>query len=60
MIGPTVYEQPIPPTVAAVSDEIRKAAEQTKTPFLNALNPPWLTPDRCSPTVAAPMTTGSR
>ena len=44
VIGPTWYEQPIPPTVAAVSDEIRKAAEQTKAPFLNALDPPWLTP----------------
>lgn len=43
VIGPTWYEQAIPPTVAAVSDEIRQAAEQTKTPFLNALDPPWLT-----------------
>lgn len=44
VIGPTWYELPIPPTVAAVSDEIRKATEQSKTPFLNALNPPWLSP----------------
>ena len=44
VIGPTWYEEPIPPTVATVSDEIRRAAEQTKTPFLNALNPPWLNP----------------
>jgi hypothetical protein len=44
VIGPTWFEVPIPPTVAAVSDEVRQAAENSRTPFLNALNPPWLTP----------------
>jgi hypothetical protein len=44
VVGPTWFDVPIPPTVAAVSDEIRKATEQSQTPFLNALNPPWLTP----------------
>jgi hypothetical protein len=54
VVGPTWYEVPIPPTVAAVSAETRKAAEHSNTPFLNALNPPWLNlgqmlPDRSGP-----------
>lgn len=58
VIGPTWYELPVPPTVAAVSDEIGKVSEQTKTPFLNALNPPWLTPAQMLPDRSGPNDDG--
>lgn len=45
VIGPTWFETPAPPQVTAVSEEIRRAAEQMRVPFLDALNPPWLTPE---------------
>jgi hypothetical protein len=44
VIGPTWFEPAVPPTVTAVNVEIRTAAEQTRVPFLDALSPPWLTP----------------
>ena len=55
VIGPTWYEQPVPPTVTTVSAEIAKAAENTQVPFLSALDPPWLSAkemlaDRSGPT----------
>lgn len=46
VVGPTWYETPVPQTVAGAADEIRQAADQTKTPFLNALDPPWLKPNQ--------------
>lgn len=46
VVGPTWFEAPVPAEVRAVSDEIRGAAEQTRVPFLDALDPPWLTPDQ--------------
>lgn len=58
VVGPTWYEVPVPPTLAAVSDEIRKAAEQSMTPFLNALNPPWLTPAQMLPDRSGPNDQG--
>lgn len=58
VIGPTWYELPVPPTVATVSDEIRKATEQSGTPFLNALNPPWLTPAQMLPDRSGPNDDG--
>lgn len=58
VVGPTWFEVPIPPTVAAVSDEIRKATEQSQTPFLNALNPPWLAPEQMLPDRSGPNDDG--
>jgi lysophospholipase L1-like esterase len=58
VIGPTWFAVPVPPTVAAVSDEIRQAAEQSQTPFLNALNPPWLTPAQMLPDRSGPNDDG--
>jgi len=58
VIGPTWFEVPIPRTVAAVSDEIRQATENSKTPFLNALNPPWLTPAQMLPDRSGPNDEG--
>lgn len=46
VIGPTWFGTPVPPEVSAISEEIRKAAEQMRVPFLDALDPPWLTPDQ--------------
>jgi lysophospholipase L1-like esterase len=43
VVGPTWFETPVPPEVAAISAEIAKAAEETRVPFLDALDPPWLT-----------------
>jgi lysophospholipase L1-like esterase len=45
VIGPTWYETPVPETVTSVSEEIRKVAENAGVPYLDALDPPWLTPD---------------
>ena len=45
VIGPTWYETPVPASVTSVSDEIRKVAEDAGVPFLDALDPPWLTRD---------------
>jgi len=58
VIGPTWFELPIPRTVAAVSEEIRRATENSKTPFLNALNPPWLTPAQMLPDRSGPNDDG--
>jgi hypothetical protein len=58
VVGPTWYEVPVPPTVAAVSEEIRKAAENSRTPFLNALNPPWLNPAQMLPDRSSPNDDG--
>jgi hypothetical protein len=58
VVGPTWFELPIPPTVATVSDEIRAAAEHSNTPFLNALNPPWLTPAQMLPDRSGPNDDG--
>lgn len=45
VIGPTWFATPAPPEVTAIAEEIRRAAEQMRVPFLDALNPPWLTPE---------------
>lgn len=45
VIGPTWFDQSVPPTVSGVNAEIRTAAEETRVPFLDALDPPWLTPE---------------
>ena len=58
VVGPTWFEVPVPPTVAAVSGEIRTAAEHSGTPFLNALNPPWLTPAQMLPDRSGPNDDG--
>lgn len=44
VVGPTWYEVPIPSTVQSVSDAVREAAAGADVPFLDALDPPWLTP----------------
>jgi lysophospholipase L1-like esterase len=46
VVGPTWYRADIPQAISAVSEEIRKAADDAGVPFLNALHPPWLTVDQ--------------
>ncbi len=58
VIGPTWYETPVPSSVGAVSDEIRKVADTTGVPFLDALDPPWLTRDLMQPDLSAPTDEG--
>jgi GDSL-like Lipase/Acylhydrolase family len=43
VVGPTWYERPVPDAVRRVSDAIRNVAEGAGVPFLDALDPPWLT-----------------
>jgi hypothetical protein len=58
VVGPTWYETPVPPEVSSVSDEIRKAADAAGVPFLDALDPPWLTPQQMQPDFTGPTDEG--
>ena len=58
VIGPTWYETPVPASVASVSDEIRKVAEDAGVPYLDALDPPWLTPNLMQPDLSGPTDEG--
>jgi len=46
IVGPTWYGTRIPEAVRSLSDQVRKAADDAGVPFLNALDPPWLTTDQ--------------
>lgn len=58
VIGPTWYETPVPPEIRGASDEIRKVADAAGVPFLDALDPPWLTPDQMQGDLAGLTDTG--
>jgi hypothetical protein len=58
VVGPTWYETPVPAEVTSVADEIHKAADDAGVPFLDALNPPWLTPDQMQPDFTGPTDQG--
>lgn len=58
VVGPTWYETPVPSSIGAVSDEIRKVADAAGVPFLDALDPPWLTRDLMQPDLSAPTDEG--
>jgi hypothetical protein len=45
VIGPTWYEEPVPDSVTQVSLAVQTMADEADVPFLNALDPPWLTRD---------------
>ena len=49
VVGPTWYETPVPESVVRVSDAVRKVAEEAGVPYLDALDPPWLTRDQMRP-----------
>jgi lysophospholipase L1-like esterase len=46
VVGPTWYGADIPQSISTVSEAVRKAADDAGVPFLNALDPPWLTADQ--------------
>jgi lysophospholipase L1-like esterase len=58
VIGPTYYETPVPASVTSVSEEIRKVADGAKVPYLDALDPPWLTTDQMQPDLSGPTDEG--
>jgi hypothetical protein len=58
VIGPTWFEPTIPRAITDINAEIRTAAEQTRVPFLDALNPPWLTPQLMLPDRSGPNDDG--
>jgi hypothetical protein len=46
VIGPTWYEQPVPDAVMRVSEAVQRVAADAGVPYLDALDPPWLTRDQ--------------
>jgi hypothetical protein len=58
VIGPTWYGTPVPPVVTGVAGEIHKVAHDAGVPFLDALDPPWLTTDQMQPDMGAPTDDG--
>jgi GDSL-like Lipase/Acylhydrolase family len=58
VIGPTWYETPVPASVRRVSDAIRKVAEAAGVPYLDALDPPWLTRDQMQRDLSGPTDQG--
>ena len=58
VIGPTWYETPVPELVAQLSSQIHDAADQARVPYLDALDPPWLTRDQMQPDLSGPTDDG--
>ncbi|ORV34880.1 hypothetical protein AWB99_01980 [Mycolicibacterium confluentis] len=58
VIGPTWYESPVPEQVRRVSAAVAKASAEVGAPFLDALDPPWLTPQLMHPDASGPTDAG--
>jgi lysophospholipase L1-like esterase len=58
VVGPFWYETPIPDSVRRVNDAVRKVAEQTGVPFLDAVDPPLLTKDQMHTDLSGPSDVG--
>jgi hypothetical protein len=58
VIGPTWYETPVPTSVRRLSDAVRKVAEAAGVPYLDALDPPWLTRDQMQRDLSGPTDEG--
>lgn len=58
VVGPTWYETPVPDAVRHVSDAVRTVADQSGVPFLDALDPPWLTRDEMRDDLSGPTDAG--
>lgn len=58
VVGPTWYGTPVPNAVRRVSETVRKVAEDTGVPYLDALDPPWLTSDQMRDDLSAPTDEG--
>ncbi|HUO38198.1 MAG TPA: SGNH/GDSL hydrolase family protein [Mycobacterium sp.] len=58
VVGPTWYETPVPDSVKRVSNAVRKVAEKAGVPYLDALDPPWLTRDLMDLDLSGPTDEG--
>jgi lysophospholipase L1-like esterase len=58
VVGPTWYETRVPKAVRRVSEAVRKVAEETGVPYLDALDPPLLTSDQMRDDLSAPTDEG--
>lgn len=58
VVGPTWYETPVPESVMRVSEAVEKVAEGAGVPFLDALDPPFLTADQMRPDLSGPTDEG--
>jgi lysophospholipase L1-like esterase len=58
VVGPTWYETPVPKPVVRVSDAVREVADEAGVPYLDALDPPWLTRDQMQPDLSGPTDQG--
>lgn len=58
VIGPTWYELPVPRSVTRVSEAVQSVADSVDVPFLDAIDPPWLTPDDMQPDFSGPTDAG--
>jgi hypothetical protein len=58
VVGPTWYGTAVPKAITVVSDEIQQASDKAGVPFLNALNPPWLTVEQMQSNLGGPNDEG--
>ena len=58
VVGPTWYETPVRNSVIRVSEAVRKVAEEAGVPYLDALDPPWLSKDQMRPDLKGPTDEG--
>lgn len=58
LVGPTWYDTPVPENVQRLSATIQRIAETAGIPFLDALDPPWLTKDLMSGPLTGPNDAG--
>ncbi len=58
IVGPIGYESPPPQSVRRVADAVQQAAEETGVPYLNALDPPWLTKEQMRADLKGPNDEG--
>jgi lysophospholipase L1-like esterase len=58
VVGPTWYATPVPYSVRRVSDAIRQVAAETGVPYLDALDPPWLTVNQMRDDMSGPTDEG--
>lgn len=58
VVGPTWYETPVPDAVVRVADTVREVADKAGVPYLDALDPPWLTRSQMQPDLSGPTDQG--
>jgi hypothetical protein len=58
VIGPTWYRTPVPVSVRRVSEAVQKVAADAGVPYLDALDPPWLTSALMGSDLSAPTDEG--